>query len=110
MRSNDSANEDRSSTSKILHKIKVKKQAVITTNATTLPPFLNLETTQIIKFGTGVEFKLSDESLATNVQASGVVLPCIFGSQLQGPVLLATGITPTNVPFLDEAALRGYYE
>lgn len=110
MRSNDSANEDRSSTSKILHKIKVKKQAVITTNATTLPPFLNLETTQIIKFGTGVEFKLSDESLATNVQASGVVLPCIFGSQLQGPVLLATGITPTNVPFLDEAAFRGYYE
>jgi hypothetical protein len=37
-------------------------------------------------------------------------LPCIFGSQLQGPILLATGTIPLNVPFLDETALRDYYK
>ena len=69
-----------------------------------------MEKTQIISFGTGIEFKLPDEELPTKTQPSAVVLPCIFGSQLQGPVLLATGTVPSNVPFLDESALRDYYE
>jgi hypothetical protein len=47
--------------------------------------------------------------LALN-SSSAVILPCIFGSQLQGPVLLATGTVPSNVPFVDERALRDYYK
>lgn len=69
-----------------------------------------MEKTQIISFGNGIEFKLPDEELPTKTQPSAIVLPCIFGSQLQGPVLLATGKVPSNVPFLDESALRDYYE
>jgi hypothetical protein len=83
---------------------------VFTTNSVTLPSFLALENTQIISFGTGIEFKLPNEKLPTKIQPSAVVLPCVFGSQLQGPVLLATGTIPSNVPFLDESALRDYYE
>ena len=69
-----------------------------------------MEKTQIISFGNGIEFKLPDEELPTKTQPSTVVLPCIFGSQLQGPVLLATGTVPSNVPFLDKNVLRDYYE
>lgn len=83
---------------------------MFTTNSVTLPSFLALENTQIISFGTGIEFKLPNEKLPTKIQPSAVVLPCVFGSQLQGPVLLATGTIPSNVPFLDESALRDYYE
>jgi hypothetical protein len=69
-----------------------------------------LEKTQLISFGNGIEFQLLDEELPTKSQSSAVVLPCIFGSQLQGPVLLATGTVPSNVPFFNESALREYYE
>jgi hypothetical protein len=107
---NDSAKEDTSSSSESLRKIIAKENAVFTTNSATFPSFLDLEKTQIISFGTGIEFKLPDEELSTKTQPSAVVLPCIFGSQLQGPVLLATGTVPSNVPFLDESVLRDYYE
>lgn len=87
-----------------------KKHAVFTTNSVTLPPFLDMEETQIIRFGTGIEFELPDKKLTPDTQPSAVVLPCIFGSQLQGPVLLATGTVPSNVPFADEIAICNYYK
>ncbi|KAE9364437.1 hypothetical protein N431DRAFT_563742 [Stipitochalara longipes BDJ] len=108
-REKDSAKEDTSSSSEALHKIMAKENAVITTNSATFPSFLDLEKTQIITFDKGIEFKLPHEELSTKTQPSAVVLPCIFGSQLQGPVLLATGTVPSNVPFLDEHSLRDYY-
>ncbi|KAL2834670.1 hypothetical protein BJY01DRAFT_252946 [Aspergillus pseudoustus] len=64
--------------------------------------------TQTIRFGTGIEFQLLDEGPAAK-PTSAVILPCIFGAQLQGPILLATGTIPLNVQFVDEFALRSYY-
>jgi hypothetical protein len=69
-----------------------------------------MKKTQLINFGKGIDFKLSDEGLTKKAQPSAIVLPCIFGSQLQGPLLLATGAIPSNVPFIDEGALQDYYE
>jgi hypothetical protein len=60
-----------------------------------------------MRFGTGIELKNSGP---VPEDAGTVILPCIFGSQLEGPVLLATGRVPSNVPFLDEHSLRAYYE
>lgn len=108
-----------------LRKIIAKENAVLTTNSVALPSFLTLENTQIITFGTSLEFKLPKEKSSKfalrehlklkniihgKAKSSAVVLPCVFGSQLEGPLLLATGRTPSNVPFLDEIALRNYYE
>lgn len=104
------AKEDIVSSSQSLSKIIAKENAVFATPSATFPSFLDVEKAQIITFGTGIEFKLPDEELSTKTQPSAVVLPCIFGSQLQGPVLLATGTIPINVPFLNENALRNYYE
>ncbi|RGP69383.1 hypothetical protein FLONG3_7779 [Fusarium longipes] len=86
-----------------------KRNAVITTNPHSLPNFVNFSGTQIIRFGTGLEF-ISDENTENDNDKSAVVLPCVFGSQLEGPVLLATGKTPKNVPFQDAKALYAYYE
>ncbi|KAL4865324.1 hypothetical protein BDV12DRAFT_150773 [Aspergillus spectabilis] len=105
----DSDEEKTSRSSESLCRI-TDEHAVIATGSTTIPPFLDLKRTQIIRFGTGIKFELPDEELTTETQPSAVVLPCIFGSQLQGPVLLATGTVPSNVPFVDEIALRGYYK
>lgn len=96
--------------SESVRKAITKEKAFLTTNWATLPSFLDVKNTQIINFGKGIDFKLPGEGLPTETQPSLVVLPCIFGSQLQGPVLLATGTVPLNVPFLDESALRNYYE
>jgi hypothetical protein len=87
-----------------------KRNAVITTNPHTLPDFVDYSDAQIIRFGTGLEFLASDKSDEEENDKSAVVLPCIFGSQLEGPVLLATGKTPKNVPFTDKKALCAYYE
>ncbi|KAJ5192148.1 hypothetical protein N7449_008290 [Penicillium cf. viridicatum] len=87
-----------------------KENAVFATDLATLPSFLDLEKTQIIRFGTGIEFELPGERLPAKTKPSAVVLPCIFGSQLQGPFLLATGTVPSNVPFFDETAMRNYYK
>lgn len=83
---------------------------MLVTKAATLPSFLDLENTQVINFGTGIEFKTPDEELIIEVEPSAVILPCIFGSNLQGPVLLATGTVPSKVPFSNESALLEYYE
>ncbi|KAJ5327991.1 hypothetical protein N7452_008381 [Penicillium brevicompactum] len=88
----------------------IPDNAVFTTDTTTLPPFLNSKHTQIIRFKTGIEFILPDGEHALDSQTPGLVLPCIFGSRLEGPFLLATGTTPTNVPFANEASILDYYK
>ncbi|KAH8665034.1 hypothetical protein BGZ60DRAFT_62681 [Tricladium varicosporioides] len=105
----DSIIEDTNPVSESLRNIMVNETAVISTYSTTFPSFLNVKKTQIIRFGTGVEFKLPDHDLPVKVEPSTVVLPCIFGSQLEGPLLLATGTAPENLPFRDESALQDYY-
>lgn len=107
---NDSAKEGTASNSENLRKVITKENAIFTTDSATLPSFLDLEKTQIIRFGTGLEFKLPDERLPTREGPSAIVLPCIFGTELQGPILLATGTVPLNVPFPNEHALRNYYK
>ncbi|GFF57856.1 conserved hypothetical protein [Aspergillus udagawae] len=107
---NDSVKEDTASNSENLRKVITKENAVFTTNSAALPSFIDLEKTQIIRFGTGLEFKIPDEEVPTREEPSAVVLPCIFGTELQGPVLLATGTVPSNVPFPSEDALRDYYK
>lgn len=105
----DAAEKETSLNSDSLCRI-IKENALFITDSTTVPSFLDLENTQVIRFGTGIEFELPDEKLTPKSQPSAVVLPCIFGSQLQGPVLLATGTCPTNVPFVDEFAIHNYYK
>lgn len=83
-----------------------KPHAVFATKNVVLPSVIDHNTTQIVQFGTGIEFK----SDSTSVDSSTVILPCVFGSRLEGPVLLATGIVPVNVPFSDSVSLRKYYE
>lgn len=86
-----------------------KKDAVIIASSASLPSFVDAHKTQVIRFGTGLAFELSDQEQASTTDSS-VVLPCILGSQLEGPVLLATGTTPSNVPFTHEDALRRYFK
>lgn len=86
-----------------------KPNAVISSKSTILPSIIDQDTTQIIQFGTGIEFKDAGPELDAG-DTSAVILPCIFGAQLDGPVLLATGRVPTNVPFSDEHSLRSYYQ
>lgn len=105
----DSTEEKTSSSLESLHEI-TKENAVFTTDLATLPSFLDLEKAQIIRFGAGIEFRLPGEELPTETKPSAVVLPCIFGSQLEGPFLLATGTAPSNVPFIGEIAIRDYYK
>lgn len=105
----DATEEKATSSLESMPKI-TKENAVLVTDLATLPSFLDLEKTQIIRFGTGIEFELPGEQLPAKTKPSAVVLPCIFGSQLQGPFLLATGTVPSNVPFFDEMAIRNYYK
>lgn len=106
----DSVEHDTALSSEILQTAITKENAIFTTHAVAIPSFINLEKTQIIEFGTGLEFKLPDHKVSTREEESAVVLPCIFGTEIQGPVLLATGTVPSNVPFTNEDALRGYYK
>jgi hypothetical protein len=85
-----------------------KRNAILTTDVSAISSFLASDA-QVIRFGTSLEFMPSD-SQAEQTDESAVVLPCVFGSQLQGPMLLATGKVPSNVPFSDEKALCAYYE
>lgn len=64
----------------------------------------------IVRLGTGLEFVHGAEMLAAESNPYAVVLPCIYGSRLEGPLLLATGKCPENVPFHDEKSLQAYYE
>ncbi|CZR66263.1 uncharacterized protein PAC_16164 [Phialocephala subalpina] len=87
-----------------------KRHAVFVSQITVLPPFVAPNSTQFIRFGTGLEFMHESEQLSPESNPSAVVLPCIFGTLLQGPLLLATGRTPENLPFDDEQSLRSCYE
>ncbi|CAG8951967.1 hypothetical protein HYFRA_00000702 [Hymenoscyphus fraxineus] len=87
-----------------------KDNALISTNSTTVPSFIDLQQTQLIHFGTGISFKMPGEELSSETKSSAVILPCIFGSQLQGPSILATGTIPSNVPFDNGTDLRRYYD
>ncbi|OXN09480.1 hypothetical protein V6000_004814 [Aspergillus fumigatus] len=107
---NDSVVEDTASNSDNLRKVITKENAIFTTGSSALPPFIDLEKTQIIRFGTGLEFQLPDEESHMREEPSAIVLPCIFGTELQGPILLATGTVPSNVPFPNADALRDYYK
>ncbi|KAK6205725.1 hypothetical protein LQW54_008305 [Pestalotiopsis sp. IQ-011] len=93
-----------------LSKIIAKEHAILTTDLAILPTTVDSEKTQIVQFGTGIEFRLPGDKAPIEEQSSTVVLPCIFGPVLQGPLLLATGTAPANVPFHNEASLRSYYE
>ncbi|KAF5660889.1 hypothetical protein FHETE_8740 [Fusarium heterosporum] len=86
-----------------------KRNAILTTDLSAIPSFLSSEDAQTIRFGSSLEF-VSSDAQAGEPDKSAVVLPCVFGSQLQGPMLLATGKTPSNVPFVDGKALCAYYE
>ncbi|KAJ5933998.1 hypothetical protein N7454_006327 [Penicillium verhagenii] len=86
----------------------IKEHALFTTGLATLPSFLDLKRTQVISFGTRIKFELPDKEPTTK-SSSTIVLPCIFGCQLEGPMLLSTGKTPLNIPFVDKIALRDYY-
>ncbi|KPM42526.1 hypothetical protein AK830_g4065 [Neonectria ditissima] len=92
------------------HEALSKRNAVLTTNPSALPHFLKSSDSQVISFGTGVNFIPCNRDPTKETERSAVILPCIFGSQLQGPILLATGRVPSNVPFQDEKALCTYYE
>ncbi|KAH6961951.1 hypothetical protein BKA56DRAFT_498721 [Ilyonectria sp. MPI-CAGE-AT-0026] len=92
------------------HEALAKRNAVLTTNPSALPHFLKSSNKQVISFGTGLNFIPCNGDPTEETERSAVVLPCIFGSQLQGPMLLATGTVPSNVPFQDEKALCTYYE
>lgn len=66
---------------------------------------------QILRFGRGIEWMVGDQtSRAEQRPPSNNVLPCILGDVLEGPLLLAIGETPTNVPFSSKAELHQYYE
>ncbi|CAJ2509356.1 Uu.00g143820.m01.CDS01 [Anthostomella pinea] len=102
----EAAQEDSNKSSRGL----AKDSAVFMTHSTTLPPFLDSERSQLIRFGTGIEFQVQGQDSGTKHELSSVVLPCILGSMLEGPVLLATGTVPLNSPVVDDQALRDYYE
>ncbi|KAF3384825.1 hypothetical protein F1880_001966 [Penicillium rolfsii] len=105
----DSAKQDTAMNLESLRQVIIKENAIFTTHSVALPSFLDSENSQIIRFGTGLDFNISDDEVLVKDEHSAVVLPCIFGSELQGPVLLATGTIPLNVPFKNEDRLRGYY-
>jgi hypothetical protein len=90
--------------------ISTKQNALFVTQTTVLPSIITPNTAQIIRFGTGLEFLSEAQEVAPESSPSAVVLPCIFGSRLEGPLLLATGRIPEHVPFHDEQSLRAYYE
>ncbi|PMD54408.1 uncharacterized protein K444DRAFT_646257 [Hyaloscypha bicolor E] len=106
----NTATPDIASTLEAVSLISTKQNAVFVTQTTVLPSIITPNTTQIIRFGTGLEFLSEAQEIAPESSPSAVVLPCIFGSRLEGPLLLATGKTPENVPFHDEQSLRAYYE
>ncbi|CEL09714.1 hypothetical protein ASPCAL12847 [Aspergillus calidoustus] len=103
--------QSRAASSESLYNVTREHAVIATAGSTNLPSFLKLHTTQMVRFGTGIEFQRPDEeTTTTKPDPSAVVLPCIFGAQLEGPILLATGTVPCNVPFTDELALREYYK
>lgn len=94
----------------LLQNIQHKDNAVIINEGVEISSYFSKDNTQIIKFSTGLEFQLDSDPSAQLGHQSSVVLPCAFGTQLEGPVLLATGRLPKNVPFRTSQALLDYYQ
>lgn len=99
---NQNSTSSLSSNSKNIAKV----NALIIPSGWDAPSCFEDDTTQIIEFGTGLHFR---DAQSPKGDVSKVILPCLFGAQLSGPVLLATGTTPLNVPFHDDVSLRKYY-
>ncbi|KAH7321727.1 hypothetical protein BKA65DRAFT_598853 [Rhexocercosporidium sp. MPI-PUGE-AT-0058] len=96
-------------TPQVILPVSTKANVVFLTQTTMLPPIIRQDTTQLIKYGTGLEFVHNGNAAPDNF-SSAVVLPCVFGSRLEGPLLLATGRAAQNVPFSEEGELRAHYE
>lgn len=86
------------------------KNAVVMADGTALPDCVGVKDFQMIKFGAGLTFENEAIDTATESQASTAMLPCIFGTELSGPMLLATGACPSGLPFRSGADLRKFYE
>ena len=91
-----------------LQKIMANESAVITTSSVTVPSLLNVDNSQIVRFGTSLDFKSPDRDL--DPSSSSVILPCIFGTPMQGPLMLATGRVSSNAPFANDTAIREYFQ
>ena len=82
---------------------------VLATPMVTIPSFAQMEGSQFIRFGNGIYWRgETDHGPLPDKSAS--VLPCVLGGLLQGPLLLATGEAPEDVPFDSDAELRQYYQ
>lgn len=86
-----------------------KKKIVFTTHSVSLPKCLDIPNSQIVHFGKSLEFQKDGQDAFTGDDSSTVILPCVFGSVLEGPLLLATGRVPASLPFADAKALQAYY-
>jgi hypothetical protein len=84
-----------------------KTHLILATHTVTIPNVGHIEDTQIVRFGNGIEWVIGYDT-APLEDRSPSVLPCILGGVLEGPLLLATGDTPRNLPFNREA-LHQYY-
>lgn len=85
----------------------IGKDIIIATYGATPSSIFLQETTQIVRFGKGLQWSTGE---TTSHEESLTVLPCIFGGLLEGPMLLATGQLPVGIPFQTGQDLRGYYE
>lgn len=90
--------------------IQLSDSAVIKTANASIPPHVGLEEHQVITFGSGLTFAAEDSRLGDAAKASETVLPCVFGTPFSGPMILATGACPSNVPFKTVSALQEYYQ
>lgn len=86
----------------------VAKKVVFATHSVSLPTSLDTQNSQLVHFGTSLEFKKAGDGGTSDVEPT-VVLPCIFGSAMEGPLLLATGRISKSLPFADAKALQAYY-
>lgn len=87
-----------------------KTRAVFTTCDVNIDQIEDVHSAQIIRFGTGLHFAKSATEPFPKGQSTEVILPVVSGTILEGPLLLATGTAPNNVPFSTERALHAYYE
>ena len=82
---------------------------ILATPKVTLPDLAHLESTQLIRFGTGM-FWMDEHDNDPLFDKSASTFPCILGGLLQGPLLLATGDAPEHVQFDNSIQLHQYYK
>ncbi|CAI6341939.1 unnamed protein product [Periconia digitata] len=88
------------------------ENAVLISSTGELPSFVDVEAhmTNLIHFDTGIEFDSTTTTKTPKTESTKTVLPCIFGSRMEGPLLLALGRMPANVPFATEQEFLNYYQ